>query len=134
MKGTYILIIKFEEEKTIEIGKLGKINFKDGFYVYVGSALNGLEQRIDRHLRKTKKKHWHIDYFLDFSCITDIFFLEDDDKKECKIVKKLEKHLFSINGFGSSDCRCKSHLFFGSQEEITNLIKTLQMNQYNFKK
>ena len=64
IKGSYLLIIKLQDDKKILVGKLGKIAFKKGYYVYVGSAMNGLEQRLQRHLRSQKKFHWHIDYLL----------------------------------------------------------------------
>jgi len=134
MKGTYIVIIKLEEEKTIQIGKLGKILFKKGFYVYVGSAFNGLRQRIDRHLRKNKKIHWHIDYFLNFSEVKGVLFKESETKQECNIATILEKHLFSISGFGCSDCRCKSHLFYGSYKKITHAVRDLYLKRYKLKK
>jgi len=125
MKGSYILVIELKEDKTIQIGKLGKIGFKKGFYAYVGSALNGLEQRINRHLRKTKKKHWHIDYFLDFAEVVDVFYKENEIKEECKIAKVLDEQLVSTPGFGCSDCMCKSHLFFGSQKKVMKIVEKL---------
>ena len=43
MKGCYCLIISMNDKKTIKIGKkLGKTTFKEGYYVYVGSAMNSL--------------------------------------------------------------------------------------------
>ena len=113
MKGSYILVIELKKDKTIQVGKLGKIYFKKGIYAYVGSAFNGLEARINRHLRKTKKKHWHIDYLLDFAEVVDVFYKENEKKEECKIAKKLEESSIPIPGFGCSDCICKSHLFYG---------------------
>ena len=133
MKGSYILIIKLKEEKTIQIGKLGKIHFKKGFYVYAGSALNTLEQRINRHLRENKKKHWHIDYFLDFAEVIDVLYKESKTRTECNIAKILDKQLISIPGFGCSDCKCKSHLFYGSYENIIQVFENLQMTQYILK-
>jgi len=130
MKGSYILVMKLEKDKTIQVGKHGKIYFKNGFYIYVGSALNGLEQRINRHLKTNKKKHWHIDYLLDFAEIIGILYKESEIKTECEISSKLEKKLESIFGFGSSDCRCKSHLFYGSYKKIKPIIKELQMLHY----
>lgn len=56
MKGSYILVIQLKEDQKIQIGKLSRIHFSKGLYVYIGSALNGLEQRLNRHLRKGKKK------------------------------------------------------------------------------
>jgi len=130
MKGSYILVIELKEEKTIQVGKLGKIVFKKGFYVYVGSALNGLEQRISRHLRKTKKKHWHIDYLLDFVEVVDVFYKENKVTEECKIAKMLDKQLFSIPGFGCSDCKCEGHLFYDPVNRIMQIIKNFHMKRY----
>ncbi|RLF60544.1 MAG: GIY-YIG nuclease family protein, partial [Thermoplasmata archaeon] len=65
MKGSYVLIINLKKEKEIEIGRLGRILFNKGYYAYVGSGLNNLEKRVGRHLRKNKKKKWHIDYLLE---------------------------------------------------------------------
>ena len=47
------------KEGKIRIGSLGKITFKKGFYAYVGSAMNNLEKRVQRHLRK-KKNFYHL--------------------------------------------------------------------------
>ena len=131
MKGSYLLIIKLDKDSIIRIGKLGEIKFNKGLYVYVGSALNGLEQRIQRHLRDNKKIHWHIDYLLNYAKITDIFYKENNAREECHIAKKLDKKLPSIPGFGCSDCKCKSHLFYGTYSEIKNIIERLNMKSYS---
>ena len=55
MKGSYILFIKLDEDKLIEYGIRKKNYFKKGLYIYVGSALNSLENRIERHLGNKKK-------------------------------------------------------------------------------
>ena len=64
MLGTYVLLIELATAATIQVGRLGMLAFAKGYYAYVGSALGGLEQRIDRHLRTEKKLFWHIDYLL----------------------------------------------------------------------
>jgi len=133
MKGSYILVIKLRQDKEIQIGKLEKIHFKKGFYIYVGSALNGLENRVNRHIKKTKKKHWHIDYFLDFADIIDIFYKESITKVECNIAATFDKQLSIIPCFGCSDCRCKSHLFYGPFEKIIQVVKNLYMMRYEIK-
>ena len=133
MKGSYILVIKLRLDKEIQIGKLGKIHFKKGFYIYVGSALNGRENRINRHIKKTKKKHWHIDYFLDFADIIDIFYKERETKEECNIAATLDKQLSIIPCFGCSDCRCKSHLFYDPYKKIIQVVKNLYMMRYEIK-
>jgi len=131
MKGTYILIIELNSDKKIQIGKFDKIFFKKGFYIYVGSALNGLDQRIKRHLKKDKKMHWHIDYLLKDSEIVKILYRKNNYKEECKIAKNFIQKLENIAGFGCSDCKCKSHLFYGTYKDVFNSIKNLDLNSYN---
>lgn len=133
MKGSYTLILELKKDKEIQIGKLGKIIFRKGFYVYVGSALGGLESRISRHLRNSKKIHWHIDYLLEHSKIIDIFYTENDFKEECNLAKKFEEKLLPIPHFGCSDCDCDSHLFFGDIFDIESIIKNFDMRKYHFK-
>ena len=85
MKGIYCLIIKLDKDKSIKIGKLNYINFKKGYYCYVGSALNNLKKRIERHKRKNKKLHWHIDYLLKHAKIIDTLKIETDKMSEFSI-------------------------------------------------
>ncbi len=132
MKGSYTLLIELKKDQDIQIGKLGKISFKKGCYVYVGSALNGLEQRINRHLRKSKKMYWHIDYLLQHAKVIDVFCKESNTKEECMIVKSLDEKLSSIHGFGCSDCSCSSHLFHGFKDDISSVIFELNMCRYLF--
>lgn len=113
MKGSYCLVVELDAEKTIKIGrKLGKLNFKEGYYVYVGSAMNSLTARINRHLSDEKKLHWHIDYLLRKSIITDVIYAESTEKNECKLSNYLSKKTRSIKDFGCSDCDCESHLYY----------------------
>jgi len=130
MKGSYLILINLKDKENIQIGKLGKIDFKKGIYVYVGSAFNGLEPRINRHLRREKKIHWHIDYLLDSAEIINVFYKENSFKEECKISNEFNKKLQSVKKFGCSDCNCKSHLFYGSYEEIMRVVKKLNMKKY----
>jgi Uri superfamily endonuclease len=132
MKGSYILLIEAKKDMNIIIGKLGKIFFKKSFYVYIGSALNSLESRINRHLRSNKKIHWHIDYLLKYGDIIDVFYKENLKREECKISGEFEKKLHFLKGFGCSDCKCNSHLFYGTYDEIINIIKKLKMKKYTF--
>ena len=112
MKGTYTLLIELPENKTIKIGKLGEIEFQKGFFAYVGSGLNGLEQRIARHLRKDKRFHWHIDFLLEKARVRSIVYAESPIRMECTIANQLIENLQHIDKFGCSDCKCRSHLFY----------------------
>jgi len=130
MKGTYLLVMALRKDASILVGKHGFVHFQKGCYVYVGSALNGLDQRIQRHLRKQKKIHWHIDYLLPFTEFVDIFYKENTQRDECTIAQEFEKNFTNIPGFGCSDCSCESHLFHGSSQEISQRAYDLHMKTY----
>ncbi|MFH1100471.1 MAG: GIY-YIG nuclease family protein [Methanobacteriota archaeon] len=130
MKGTYLLEVYLKENTNICIGKLGWRRFPKGFYFYVGSALNGLEKRIHRHMDPHKKIHWHIDYFLNHAIIKSIYYQESTKKTECFIAETFKKTCQSIQGFGCSDCSCESHLFTGSLSQFTSVMNRLGMKKY----
>lgn len=113
MKGVYVLIVQVTSNTQVRIGSLGLIKFNEGQYAYVGSAQNNLEKRLKRHRRRRKKKFWHIDYLLSNrqTTIETIYWKDSSKPEECNIAAELAKHGSPINGFGSSDCDCKSHLF-----------------------
>ena len=124
MKGCYCLIINLNKTCEIEIGKLGKIEFKKGHYVYVGSAMNSLESRIKRHLSDEKKLHWHIDYMLKKSKVYDVIYCESTKKIECALSQHISTHSDGINNFGCSDCQCESHLYyFKNRKEAIECVK-----------
>lgn len=117
MKGSYILLIELSRDMEIQIGKLGRMEFRKGFYAYVGSAMNNLEKRIERHIRKEKRLFWHIDYLLENARVKEVIYTESSKREECRLAKNLGKYFTSIQNFGSSDCECKSHLFFSDNLE-----------------
>lgn len=114
MKGIYLLLINCRKTQSIQIGKLGVIDFIRGSYLYIGSALNGIARRVSRHLKVKKNNFWHIDYLLSnrHVNIEKVYGLESDKMIECQIAEKIGGSAESIEGFGSSDCRCRSHLFY----------------------
>ena len=112
IKGSYIILIENSHDKELEVGKLGEIYFRRGFYAYVGSAMSGIEARIDRHLRVEKKTFWHIDYILPEMKVLGLIFAELEGKYECVLAEELSSSFDIIDSFGSSDCKCRSHLFF----------------------
>ncbi len=112
LKGTYVLLIDLDQNKDIEIGSLGLIKFQEGNYAYVGSALQSLESRIRRHFKNEKKHHWHIDYLLSKSKIEKAIFGKSKEKKECQLAQNIAQNFPNVESFGSSDCKCDSHLFY----------------------
>ncbi len=127
MKGIYCLIIDVKKNIELKIGSLGRIEFKKGDYIYVGSAQNNIEKRVERHFSKNKKKHWHIDYLLADKNVKlkKYLYKKAGKKQECKLACSfLLSFEEPIKGFGCSDCNCVSHLF---------KIKKLDINKLNMK-
>ena len=115
--GTYALILKSTSESTVEIGRLGTLELRKGYYVYVGSAfgLGGLRARTRRHLQTSKKCYWHIDYLRPVTEIYEIWYSNDPLRWEhnwAKVFLESCGYPVPLRGFGSSDCDCESHLFY----------------------
>ena len=130
MKGSYALIIELAEEQAIAVGSFKILHFPGGYYAYVGSALGGVKSRLNHHLKQNKKLHWHIDYLLQRASISSIIICDSEDRIECNIAQTLGQQFDSIPGFGSSDCKCPSHLFFATErmeQKIMMMLNSLGM-------
>ncbi|MCU0287674.1 MAG: DNA/RNA nuclease SfsA [Acidobacteria bacterium] len=113
-KGSYILVFFNEKPFKKIIGSLGQREFKKGYYVYVGSALQGLEKRIKRHLRQTKKIRWHLDY-ISPQCmkVKKIYPILRSDRIEVELARKMMEICDEfVPGFGASDSTMDSHFFY----------------------
>ncbi|MDH4213299.1 MAG: GIY-YIG nuclease family protein [Candidatus Thorarchaeota archaeon] len=136
MKGVYVLIIEVPEDKHLIIKALGDLLFERGIWLYVGSAMGGgstsLENRINRHFRKEKTVHWHIDALLRHSTnLQAAIWAESFQSMECQVAKKFER-MDEFNpghrGFGASDCsnHCTSHLFYcKDNEKVQDLVSMI---------
>jgi Uri superfamily endonuclease len=143
--GVYTLILFLSKEATVTVGRLGKQRFPRGYYVYTGSALgkgsSNLKHRIARHLRKEKRRFWHIDYLLadENVSVEAVVAAETNKNMECSLnsyLKKMEGAKIQVNGFGASDCRknCGSHLLYFPETKkpdclVQKLVKRLQSSE-----
>jgi len=135
--GIYTLLLFLPKQVTLTIGKLGKQRFPMGYYTYTGSALgkgaSSLKHRIARHLRKEKRRFWHIDYLLgdENVSVEAVIVAETNQNMECKTnqhIKTIMGAKVQVKGFGASDCRknCKSHLlYFPEIENADCLVQKL---------
>ena len=115
--GTYALVMVCSSDPKVEVGKLGWLRLQSGFYVYVGSAFGpgGLKARIAHHVNISERPHWHIDYLRPALDLTEIWFTHDSRHREHQwagVLARIGGATVPMPGFGASDCRCKSHLFF----------------------
>lgn len=134
-KGNYCIIIKMEKRCNIKIGAKGMMEFKDGYYVYVGSALNSLTKRIERHVSDKKKKHWHIDYLLlnENAEVQEVIYTYCIEKIECRIANEILKDSDEyVELFGCSDCNCISHLYYFNtyKDALESSVKSYEKNDY----
>lgn len=111
MKAVYLLFLEIDEDKEIDIGALGPIQFQKGEYIYVGSAMNSVEKRLLRHFSSDKKLHWHIDYLTLKVEPYDYFILPETSEYEQKIASILANLAEPVPEFGASDSSENSHLF-----------------------
>jgi Uri superfamily endonuclease len=117
LKGIYAIIFSIDKERYIKVGKLGRILFKSGNYVYIGSAFSGI-RRLKRHItnlknRKVSNPHWHIDYIVPYSNLIEYIFIPCESRiKERELANKITGNLDYVPRFGSSDSNAPSHLFF----------------------
>jgi Uri superfamily endonuclease len=90
---------------------------KPGYYTYIGSAFGpgGLKARINHHLNHCSRPHWHLDYLRPQLELSEIWYTYDQTRREhqwAAIHSGARGVMMPLPGFGSSDCRCPSHLFF----------------------
>jgi histidyl-tRNA synthetase len=123
--GSYLLWLHLPQTQDLTIGKLGRINFPSGEYLYLGSAQGsgGLRARLGRHLLGSEKTHWHIDHLRAAAQVRGFGFqirlaqsgsvprlpLECDWSQKLAILPEVS---LPATGFGASDCRsgCAAHL------------------------
>lgn len=113
-KGVYLLLVRLARKAVWTLGG-GERLFPSGYYAYVGSAMNGLQGRLGRHLRTSQSRHWHVDELLCRGSVLDIQVRFTDAKSaECELSDTVAgwPEAEPVEGFGASDCACSSHLAY----------------------
>jgi len=113
--GTYALVFKAKRTKRIIVGRLGTLNLRPGFYIYVGSAFGpgGLKARIGHHRESSSRRHWHIDYLSRISQVQGAWVSYGSQRLEhhwAEVLQGLPGARLPVAHFGSSDCHCEAHL------------------------
>lgn len=113
--GLYHLILYLNRRLCIEVGALGQHEFPSGTYIYTGSAKRGLPQRVSRHIKKEKNCRWHIDYLTSLVSVETLVIDASGTQSECERyhrIAELPEAEVIVRGFGSSDCKCSTHLSY----------------------
>jgi endonuclease-3 len=112
--GTYVLVFELGAPVTVDVGALGSCAFPAGDYAYVGSAFGaGGFGRVERHRRKLGGEgdtvHWHVDALTTHPETSFVgAHLVPGRAVECAVARELPPG--PRDGFGSSDCDCRTHL------------------------
>jgi Uri superfamily endonuclease len=114
--GTYALILRCTRTRTIRIGRLGPLILKSGWYAYVGSAFGpgGLQARIAHHARRAVRPHWHVDYIRGHTALEAVWYAcgARSEHEWAAAISTMSGATIALPGFGSSDCRCPTHLYW----------------------
>ncbi len=132
-KGSYLLIMRLERSMYLNVGALGSLKFEAGWYIYVGSAMNGLSSRLKRYLNPPRKLRWHIDYLMEHVKLIQIVCFISSEPLEETLAKMLEKHFDYIRGFGATDAKSASHLFvspINPIDKIQYITENLSIRQF----
>ena len=130
--GTYVLIITLGSDLTTEVGALGTLSFPAGVYLYTGSALGGLDQRVSRHIRHEKTVKWHIDRLTVAADSVSAYESYPDYVPECELASMAGDcgMVPSVDGFGCSDCSCRTHLFRVTDGSLDLLISRARLEPF----
>ncbi len=123
----YVVAAWVPRRETIDVGSLGPVAFRRGWYAYVGSARRGRDARVARHMRADKPLRWHADYLFARHPAVHVWLL-DTSLSECELAERLRAAgapgpgrapggsasrsapAAAATRFGASDCDCPGHL------------------------
>jgi Uri superfamily endonuclease len=100
---------------TVAIGRLGPMQLCPDWYIYVGSAFGpcGLRARIGHHQRTAERPRWHLDYLRARLSISGVWYCGFRCEHEWAArIAAMRGATVVLPGFGSSDCRCETHLYW----------------------
>ncbi len=112
--GAYVLALRLARPLAVRIGGGKRATLPPGMYLYAGSARGpgGIRARAARHMRRRKRRHWHIDQLTGAASERAVLPVVGGD--ECALMGEilaLPGARMPMAGFGSSDClRCAAHL------------------------
>ena len=130
--GTYVLVITLGSDADLEVGALGTLHFPAGIYCYAGSAMGGLDQRVNRHISRDKKVRWHIDRLTLAADSVEAFESYPDYVGECTLARMAGECGMEpvFRGFGCSDCKCPTHLFRADPGSLSRLVDSAGLEPF----
>lgn len=111
--GAYVLVMHVDAPVRFARTNIPEARLS-GWLIYAGSARGGggIGARLERHFKKDKRIHWHVDELTVVA--SRLAAIAIPGGSECDIVERLlASGAFQppLRGFGSTDChRCPAHL------------------------
>lgn len=132
--GCYVLVLYLPEPTAVVFDRKGtSFDFETGWYVYVGSALGGLQTRLKRHhrtRRDAKKMHWNVDYFREYAELHEVWYsFSEDSEPEHSWAHQFHSMAacsVPVAKFGASDCKsgCIAHFFQCASRPIAPMLRS----------
>jgi sugar fermentation stimulation protein A len=126
--GIYLLVLDMPFAFSAVVGRLGRVAVDPGTYAYVGSARRGLHSRLNRHRRRRKPLHWHVDRLTRVADVLAAITWSWCPGRECALARALEETGLGqvvAQRFGASDCRCAGHLLAVSDVDLHSVAERL---------
>jgi Uri superfamily endonuclease len=117
--GSYVLALTAAAPFRLRSGALGERLLDAGVYMYVGSAFGpgGLRARLSRHWTGAERLRWHVDYLRRHTHPLAAWYQPQSQPMEhiwARVLGAGRGVAPAWPGFGASDCRCATHLFYAS--------------------
>ena len=125
--GSYLVALWLRAACETTIGRLGAARLPRGYYIYIGSAKNGLAARLHRHVHGAATRHWHLDYLRPHARVLAWAAFADARYAECRLAQTLLPWGDVIRRrFGASDCSCPAHLvYYRHRADVMQALRQL---------
>ncbi len=119
-QGSYVLALDAAAPFRLRPGALVERLLDAGVYLYVGSAFGpgGLRARLSRHWSGAERLRWHVDYLRRQTHPLAAWYQPQAQPMEhawARVLGAGRGLAPAWPGFGASDCRCFTHLFYASE-------------------
>ena len=129
MKGTYLLILRIDDDLTdLTIGQLGRFHFAAGYYLYIGSAFGpgGLSTQLQHFEQpgRTRPRR-HIDYLRPHAHLVEAWGVGSGAPVGCHWAHALaatQEVSVPVPRFSARNRNCRSHLLYVARRPTLRLL------------
>lgn len=123
-KGDYVVLF-FLKEAVVISSLCRSWTLDAGYYMYIGSAMSSLAERVKRHLIEEKRKFWHIDYFREKAEVVAALLLPTEEQREEELSNFVSEYGEAVPRFGASDCSTDSNLYRLESRSIERVFSSI---------